>query len=127
MNLDELAYELEKCKAAEKAARIERIKAENALIEAVGLKEEGTTTTKTGWYRISTVAKLNRKLIAEDIPDKLYHAITRVKHELDVTALKKLASSHPEQYREACRFIATTPAKPSVKIERIEPTNQQAT
>ena len=127
MNLDELAYELEKCKAAEEAARIERIKAENALIEAVGLKEDGTTTTKTDWYRISTVAKLNRKLIAEDIPDKLYHAITRVKHELDVTALKKLATSHPEQYREACRFIATTPAKPSVKIERIEPTNQQAT
>ena len=125
MNLDELAYQLEQRKAAEAQARAERIKAENALIEAVGLKEEGINTTKTQWYKISTTGKLNRKLVATtDMPDKLYHAITRTKHELDVTALKKLATSHPEQYREACRFIEATPAKPSVKIERIEPTKQ---
>lgn len=120
MNLDTLAFALEEAKRKENEARDERIKAEQALIETVGIKEDGTTTTKTNWYKVSTIGKLNRKLVATaDMPDELYHAITRVKHELDVTALKKLATANPDQYREACRFIETSQAKPTVKIERL--------
>ena len=128
MNLDKLAVELERRKAAEDAARAERIKAENAIIEAVGLKEEGTTTTKTDWYRISTVAKLSRAFTdhADTMPLELYNRITKVKQELDPVRLKALATEDPKAYQEAIKHIQTKPTKPAVKIERIEPTKQAA-
>ena len=127
-HLDELAYELEIRKAEEENARAARISAEQALIDAIGVKDEGTRTEKTDWYKISTIGKLNRKLDKDahlSLDTDLYQAITRIKYELDVTALKKLATSNPEAYRQAIKAIITTEAKPTVKIERIEPTTQQ--
>lgn len=127
MNLDELAFELEQRKAAEEAARAERIKAENAIIEAVGLKEEGTKTIKTDWYRISTIAKLSRAFTdhADTMPLELYNRITKVKQELDPVRLKALATEDPKAYQEVIKHIATKPTKSAVKIERIQ-TNKKA-
>jgi hypothetical protein len=125
--LDELAYQLEERKAAEAQARAERIKAEEALIEQIGLEDEGTRTVKTPWYKISTTAKLSRKLNAPSgCPDKVYHAIVRIKHELDVSAFKKLATNDPDAYRIACQAVETKPAKPEVKVERIEQQQEAA-
>ena len=126
--IDELAFQLEERKAEETKARDARIAAEQALIEAVGLKEEGTTTTKTQWYKISTIAKLSRSFTdsADTMPLELYNRITKVKQELDPTRLKALATEDPKAYQEAIKHIATKPTKPAVKIERIEPTKQAA-
>lgn len=118
--IDELAYALEKAKAAEAAARAERLKAEKALIDVVGLEDEGTRTVKTIWYKISTTAKVTRKLLAPaEFPDKIYHQIIRVRHELDVTRFKKLALADPRAYAIACTAVEAKPAKAEVKVERI--------
>ena len=124
--IDLAAYALQQAKQSEEQAREARIAAEQHLIDLVGLKEEGTTTVKTDFYKASTTGKLNRKLNATaDMPDELYHEITRVKHELDVVKLKKLATENPIRYQEACKWIVSTPAKPSAKVELLQPQQSQ--
>ena len=123
--IDLAAYALQQAKQSEEQAREARIAAEQHLIDLVGLKEEGTTTVKTDFYKASTTGTLNRKLNATaDMPDELYHEITRVKHELDVAKLKKLATENPIRYQEACKWIVSTPAKPSAKVELLNQTQQ---
>ena len=126
-DIDLAAYALHEAKRAEDQAREARIAAEQHLVDLVGLKEEGTTTVKTDFYQVSTTGKLNRKLNATaDMPDGLHHEITRVKHELDVVKLKKLATENPIRYQEACKWIVSTPAKPSAKVELLQQSQEVA-
>lgn len=120
-DIDLAAHALSEAKRAEATARQARIEAEEALIALVGLKEEGTTSMQTDWYKVSTVGKLTRTLKATaDTPPDLLEAITRTKRELDVTKLKRLATEDPVRYQAACKWITTKPAKPSAKVELIE-------
>ena len=97
------------------------------MIDAIGTEDEGTRTVKTDWYKVSTTAKLTRKLVApSDFQDKIYQQIVRVKHELDVTRFKKLATQDPKAYAIACQAVETKPAKTEVKIERLEQQQEAA-
>jgi hypothetical protein len=124
--VDALAYALEEAKLAESKAHEARLAAEQSLIDVIGLKDEGTKSQKTDWYKVSITQTLNRKLRSdygaqlEDLDPAIQNQIIRVKPALDVAALKRLATSDPDAYRIACRAIETAPAKPSVKVERIE-------
>lgn len=125
--IDIAAHAFSEAKKAENAAREARIAAEEHLISIVGLKEEGTTTVKTEWFKVQTTGKLTRALAQDaDIPSDIWRMISRVKSELDVAALKKLATTNPDAYREAVKHIITKPAKPSAKVELIQQSQEAA-
>jgi hypothetical protein len=119
--IDIAAHAFYEAKKAENAAREARIAAEEHLISVVGLKEEGTMSVKTEWFKVSTTGKLTRSVDQTSaMPVELWRMISRVKSELDVAALKKLATTNPDAYREAVKHIITKPAKASAKVELIE-------
>jgi hypothetical protein len=126
MNLDQLSYALECAKQHENEARENRLRAEDALIAAVGLKDEGTNSVKSDWYKISVTQTLDRKFVPDfasilnTLDPAIVEQLVRIKTELNVTALKTLATANPEAFRVAASAVITKPAKPSVKIERIE-------
>jgi hypothetical protein len=126
-DIDIAAHAFSEAKRVEAEAREARIAAEEHLIELVGLKEEGTMTVKTHWFKVSTTGKLTRSVDQTSaMPVELWRMISRVKSELDVSALKKLATENPDAYREAVKHITTTPAKPSAKVELIQQSQEAA-
>jgi hypothetical protein len=131
-DLDQLAYALEVAKQHEQEARDNRLRAEEALIAAVGLKDEGTQSAKTNWYKVSVTQSLDRKLTddyaerLDSLPPDLFCRLIKHKPSLNVTAFKQLAVANPEVYRLVCSAVVTKPSKPSVKIERIENTQKEA-
>jgi hypothetical protein len=131
-NLDQLAYALEMAKQHENEARNTRLAAEDALIAAIGLKDEGTQTTKTDWYKVSVTQSLTRSL-TPDFAERLdaldpaiFCTLIKMKPEVSVSELKRLATANPDAYRLACSAIVTKPSKPSVKVERIETQQKEA-
>lgn len=124
--IDIAAYALQQAKQSEDEAREARIAAEQHLIDLVGLKEEGTTTVKTDFYKVSTTGKLTRAVDPKSpMSNEVWKMISRVKSELDVKALKALATSNPAAYQEACKGLITKPAKASAKVELLQQ-NQEA-
>ena len=119
--IDQLAFALEQAKEAEALAKAARLEAEEALLSAVGVPEEGTQRTDGQWYRVTAAQTLARSFDPEaEIPYDLLRQVTRVKSELDVVALKRLATSDPAAYAIVARGIVTKPAKPTVKVERLQ-------
>lgn len=131
-NIDQLAYALEVAKQHEAEARDNRLRAEDALIQAVGLKDEGTQTAKTDWYKVSVTQSLTRSLTPDfaerldSLDPAIFCAVIRNKAEVNVSALKQLATANPDAYRLVCSAVVTKPAKPSVKVERIETQQKEA-
>jgi hypothetical protein len=123
--IDQAAYDFFLAKEGEETARAHRIACEAALIHLIGLKEEGTKTEKTSFYKVSTTQPITRTLTADygtqmdDLPAEILQAIVKWKPQVDVSELKALASLNPEQYRIACRGIVCKPGKAGVKVEQI--------
>ena len=109
---------------AEDEARKDRLIAEERILSEVGCKEEGATTVKTQWFKVSATGSLTRKLIPEHVTklralldiDVLEQVIS-YEPKLSVSGLKAVAVSNPEAYRVLCSAIVTKPAKPSIKVE----------
>lgn len=125
--LDIAAHLYQEAKAAEDEARNARLAAEERLVELVGLKEEGTITHKTAWYKVSTIGKLTRTLIQgglqslrEAIGDGLFDTIVQYEPKLSLKGLRACESANPEAYHLVARAIVTKPAKAAVKVELIE-------
>lgn len=121
--IDLLAFELKKAKELEASAREKRVQIENQIIEAAGIKEEGSTTANGNFFKVTTTGKLTRKL-----DEKAWRSIAgqfngtapvRTKVELDTRALKRLAVDNPELFQLALSAITTKPAKGAVKIEEV--------
>jgi hypothetical protein len=130
--IDQLALNLELAKEEEIKARNARLAAEDALIQAVGLKDEGTVSQKTDWYKVSVTQSLDRKL-TDDYAEKLdsldptlFCQLIKHKPALNVTAFKHLATANPDAYRLVCSAVISKPSKPSVKVERIETQQKEA-
>jgi hypothetical protein len=130
--IDRLALDLELAKEEETKARNTRLAAEDALIAAIGLKDEGTNTTKTDWYKVSVTQSLDRKLMPDfaerldALDPAIFCTLIKMKPEVSVSELKRLATANPDAYRLACSAIVTKPSKPSVKVERIETQQKEA-
>jgi hypothetical protein len=126
--LDVAAYALTEAKLAEDAARNHRLACENRLIELVGVKEEGTKSAKTAFYKVSTVGSLTRSLVPnwreildDDAIDAVsFAAVLKMEPKLSVSGLKQVATANPEAYRVICKAIVAKPAKVAVKVELIE-------
>ncbi|MFM2054704.1 MAG: hypothetical protein RL456_2741 [Pseudomonadota bacterium] len=124
-NIDELAFALENAKAAEDQARNVRLEAEAALIEAVGLKDEGSQSVKTDWYVVSTTQPISYSFTpAADaelkvLPADVVEAVRKVKYEVSVSGLKKLATANPDMYRLVSAVVIAKPGKPAAKVKRL--------
>lgn len=124
--LDELAFKLETAKAEETKAREYRIAVENEIIQTVGVKEEGSATMKSDFYKVTTTTGITRTLDSKKwaeihplLPAAIANRVVRQKPELDIRQLKALKDLSPEQYAIVARAVTSKPRKASVRIERL--------
>ena len=125
-SLDELAYDLEVAKSALTIAKQQVEDAEAALLEAVPTPLEGSETSETQFYKITTTGKLNRALDAERlpavqgrIPAAIFDRVIKFKPELSLRDLRFVEANEPDLYAIFAEAITTKPAKTAVKVERL--------
>ena len=119
----ELIYQLLAAKAQEETAKANRIKAENALSDAVQNNNlEGSKTVQKGNYKVTVTNKISRKLdfgkyqdIRERIPEQAQ--FVDFKPAINLKKLRHLEATMPELVAEC---ITSSPAKTAVKIEEIK-------
>jgi len=125
-DIDFVAWELLEAKRLEDEARARRLEVEARLIDLIGVKEEGTTSIKTAYFKASTTGSLTRTLVKDwegvfaQLPDWVTDTAIRYKYEINVTGLKQLAAQAPDIYAQCLQAIVTKPSKPSVKVELLE-------
>ena len=125
--LDELAYELEKAKDSEAAARNHRLHIEQLLSELVGVKDEGSYTTRGSYYKVTTTTGFTRTLDAkkwEEIKHRVLPAVAskviRTRLEIDTRQLKSLQGLDPAAYHIVAEAVTTKPKKVAVTFKRLE-------
>tara|TARA_R110002167_G_scaffold91458_1_gene246123 strand:+ start:188976 stop:189443 length:468 start_codon:yes stop_codon:yes gene_type:complete len=118
--INDLAIELHFLKSKAKVLALQCAKKEAELLLLCGSKEEGTSKFDTEQFKISTVGKLNRKIVDLEVLRKLApEVIGKPKYDLDLTMFKLLATSNPPLFAKALHCIETKPAKTAVKVELI--------
>lgn len=123
---DQAAWELLEAKRREDEARAYRLDCETKLIELVGLKDEGSQTAKTGFFKITTTAAMIRSLVPNGLGliaregAEVMDTVIRMKPEISVSGLKALAHDHPDIYGRILPAIVTRPSKPTVKVELLK-------
>lgn len=127
--LDELAFKWESAKLREQAANAERLGIEEQIlaVEKAELKEEGSVTVKSKWFKVTLTTKLDRKLDEEvwsSIHDSIPENLRPVKNKLviDLPLLRALQVANAEFFKLASKAITVKPAKTGVKVERVEET-----
>lgn len=127
IELHELAESLVTAKAAEDAARKQRVQIEESICEYMNLPVEGSTHVEDAGWRITVTAKLTRTLdeaklrqVAHQIPDDVGAKVIRWKPDLVLKELRACQEYRPDIYEVLASAITTKPAKPAVKITRIE-------
>lgn len=115
----------ENAKRIEAQAREQRIEAEQALIDALGCKAEGSQTHTVGDRKVTIQGKMNRCLdeniwqsIARQVPEELRPV--KYKAELDMKGVRYLMESHPDVWAMVANAVITTPGKPYVTIKRTD-------
>ncbi|WP_422460290.1 DUF7173 family protein [Endozoicomonas sp. ALB115] len=128
--LDRLAYELEEAKRQEAEARNARVAIEEQILTHVGVKEEGSATVKSDYYKVTTTGGMTRTLngkkwaeINGQLPNEVVQNVVRLKPELDTRQFKALKDLNPQQYAIVAQAVTSKPRKASVKIERLEAGN----
>ena len=125
--LDQLAFELEKAKEAEKQARNQRIEIEQQICEQVGVKKEGTHSQQGQYYKVTTSAGFTRTLdptkweeVKSNLPQSVAESLVRTKTELNTSQFKTLQEIDPATYAIAAEAVTTKPKKVAVSFKRIE-------
>jgi hypothetical protein len=120
MEVKELAEALLRAKAIERKANADRITAEEALIAALGKRDEGAQTHNVDGYKVTITGKVSRKMdwkawesVQEQIPPSLRPV--KMKPELDEKGVKYLQANEPEIYK--LLPLTVTPAKTAVEVE----------
>ncbi|MBK8974128.1 MAG: hypothetical protein IPM37_23215 [Hahellaceae bacterium] len=99
--------------------------AEEALVKAIGVKEEGTlTVTIDDQFKVSTTGKINRSLsesvwdaIKSQIPEPLAKRLVRYKPALDLKELRYIELNEPAYFALVSKAITAKPAKASVSVK----------
>lgn len=121
--LDKAAWSWAKAKREEAQARDRRLEAEARILELVGCKDEGVTKTETAYYTVRTEGSITRTLTddfakrMDSLAPEIFNQVIKWRPTIDVRALKALATSNPEAYRQVCAGIISKEAKPAVKVE----------
>jgi hypothetical protein len=120
--LQELTKEWLAAKADERFANLRRVTIEDALLQMVEHKEEGSITTDAGdGIKITTTGRLSYKVDVQML-DKLTMdweqtaKPLKVKVEADETKLKKLRSEQPKLWAQIARAVEVKPQKTGVSI-----------
>lgn len=123
-NLDTLASILITAKIAAKHAQEEVLKAEEAIIRAVGAKDEGSFTVRCDHYKVTTTQPVRRTLnestiraIRREIPEDIFEAMFDYKPSLNVRLFKECQELRPEVYNLVAKAVTSKPGKISVKVE----------
>lgn len=124
--IDTLAAALEAAKAEEARAAQARLDAEAALIDALGVKDEGAQTHNGEAYRVTITGVINRRIdpaalsaLADRIPTPLLLQAVRYKPEPIAAGIRYLRNNEAETYAVLAEALTVTPGKPSVKVERV--------
>ncbi|MBB4863322.1 hypothetical protein HNP46_002169 [Pseudomonas nitritireducens] len=111
-------------KSRESTANAERVAIEQQIVAAVGFPDEGSKTQKLEGFKVTTGGKLTYKAdmpqltnLVEQLPPHMRPIKSEPK--LDETGCKWLRTNEPNLWALIAPAIETKPAKPTVKIERI--------
>lgn len=124
--IDEAARALELAKFNEARATAERLRAEQALVELMPAKTEGSVSMKGGEFKVSITYAMNRTVdapalasVEDSIAPALLEQAIAYKPSLVLAGLRYLQNNEPDAYAILAQAITSKPAKPSVKVERI--------
>ena len=120
---EQLAQDYIAAKAAEAKANKERVAIEEQLIQLLGAKEEGASTTElANGLKVTITGKISYKAdmavllqLASALPENLRPIKTEPK--LDETGAKYLRANEPEIWAMIAPAITVAPAKTSVAIK----------
>lgn len=127
MSLEHACAALEAAKDAEAKATAARIQAERAVLDMLPAKIEGSLTEHASGWKVTATFGVNRTIdraalesVREVIPVALFEQAVEYKPALVLAGLRYLQSNEPDTYRVLAQAITSKPAKPSVKVERVE-------
>jgi len=111
-------------KAAEDAARTQRVGIEEAIIARLGSREEGAQTHDLGDFKATITGVINRTLdkeVWESIKEKIAVDRRPVAYEpkLDVSGVKWLQKNDPDTYRILAQALTIKPGKTNVKVTAV--------
>lgn len=123
-DLDTLSAAWMNAKKAEKKANEERVQIEEKIIALIGSKEEGSTTAKTDFFKVTTTGALDRKIdddraLFEELPEEFAKRLLKWKADLSITELRYLQNNEPAIYKIVEKHLTTKPRKVGVKVEAI--------
>lgn len=131
--IDEAAAVLQLAKMQEQRAAEARIEAEKALIALMPSKDEGSVTLSGASYKATIVYGFNRTVdaaalaaVKDNVPPALFEQAIEYKPAINLKGLRFLQSNEPDVYAALAQAITSRPAKPSVKIEAIQPMENAA-
>ncbi|MEG3640654.1 DUF7173 family protein [Magnetococcus sp. PR-3] len=122
--LDQALFELQEAKNVEKVAKDAVLAAEQRVIDLAGVKEEGSQTTKSTYYKVTTTGNVRRSVdreawdkIKDQLPENVTPFTTKV--EVNRTKLNALKDHNPELYTLAAGCVTSKQGKSSVKFEAL--------
>lgn len=125
--IDRLAYEWSKAKRKEAEARERRADIEERIAAIIGVKEEGTVTLNTDWYKITTNGGFNRSVdrkvldnIERDIPPQYLGMVFDYKPSLRLKEFRTLKKTDPEIHRLVSKCITAKPKKTAISVKKLE-------
>jgi len=127
--LDLAAQALREAEESLKAAQATRDAAMFRVVTLLGLKEgeEGTTSLKTEYFKVSATGKLTRSLdeerleeVQSQVPQDLFAKVIEYKPSLNLKALRAVEQANPAAYRVFAQAITVKPGKPTAKVEPLE-------
>lgn len=126
--LQQACEKLAALKLAEHEANLARLAAENEVLALVGqLPDEGTSHHDAPGWRATVTTSIRRSVdtdklteIAAQIPDAIGKRLIKWKPELVTRELRFVQNNEPELYSVIAQAIEAKPAKPSVRVERVE-------
>ena len=108
-------------KAEENAARAKRVEIEEALLEIMPCREEGSQTNKLeNGMRVVTEGRMTRSIDAKALSDDwndlpaIIQGAFHWKPDLKITCFKSLEDDHKALI---AKYVTTKPAKSGVKVE----------
>jgi len=122
-DLDALAATLLAAKAEAEEARRKVLEAEQAIVAAVGAKDEGSFSVECDGYKVTTTQPVTRsvnreqaRIVASELPADIAAAIFDWKPSLNVKLFKELERHQPQHFRLVARAVTSKPGKVSVKV-----------
>ena len=112
----------------DKAEAIDTIQQVNeALLDRITNQfDEGSNTVHVEGFKITTVAKLNRKLdakvwekIKNDVPEK-YRDVVTYKPAINLKRLRMVEEMKPEVFAKIAEALTTSPATTAVKVVEVD-------